>query len=95
MKTELIIKGIFPFTIENAKHFVKLHENIFNDKTIRRLLYAEENLIIIEETGYFKGERTRWYWCFYPDKYIILKPESGEFISKEKIIEKAKNWKVR
>ena len=93
MKTELYVKGIYPFTIQNAKHFVKLHENIFNDKTIRKLLYARENLIIIEEIGYFKGEKTRWYWCFYPDKYLIIILEPDEQVSKNKIIEKAKNWR--
>ena len=89
MKIETYHEGIIPFTEKNAKHFVKLHENPFNEKTIRRIIYSNWDLIIIREDGYFKGKRDRWYWAFAPKKHGIIKNPN---ITEKEVIEVFKKW---
>ena len=72
MKIELYENSINPFDRETAVRFVWHHRNICNDKTIRRVVFASDNLIVVKEIGYFQGEKSVWYWGFGKEKRGVI-----------------------
>jgi len=64
MRVEIYENTINPFDKETAVRFVWHHRNVCDVKTIRRVVFASDNLIVVKEIGYFEGEKRVWYWGF-------------------------------
>jgi len=91
---EIHYGAIVPFDRETARHFVYKRRNIFDDKTVRRVIYDEDNLIVVKEIGYFRNGRRVWFWGFARDKYGIIMSDikNGEAINRFKEVLLDDSW---
>lgn len=72
---EIYEDTINPFDTETAKQFVYAHRNVFSDKVIRKVIYADYNLIVVKEIEYFKDKRNVWFWGFTRERRGIIKED--------------------
>ena len=71
-----------------ALDFVYQHRNIFSD-SIRKYRYdIISGAYIVKEVERFNDVINRWYWCFYKDKFMIIKNPS----EKDNIAKVVSNW---
>lgn len=94
MKVEIYENSINPFDKETALRFVKNHENVFNDRTFRRVVYKSENLIVVKETNYFRDLKAVWYWGFSKKKRGVIPSPYSDGKRKVTIGEKLKTEEV-
>jgi len=77
---------IEPFDKETALRFVYRHRNIFNEKTIRKVILATDKLILVKEISYFESIKNVWIWGFTKNFRFILDDVNG--LTNKEIIKK-------
>ena len=81
---------INPFNKRTARDFVYEHRNIMDEKTIRRIVYADNDLIVVKEINYYKDTKYIWFWGFSKTKRAIIRIRKGKAIKNKEAINKLK-----